>query len=209
MMRGSTRPACESKEDPMPVAPPSVSFAVVQSAIPGALIVTPQVRPDHRGFLVKTFHGPSFEELGIKLPLGEEFYTASSRGVLRGMHVLAPPGQVTKLVYCAHGEVMDVILDLRAGSPAYGKHEINILSGEKGDILLIPEGVAHGFYTTSESSIMIYKMTGPYSPECDRGVRWNSAGIPWPDKNPILSERDRNLPGLDSFKSPFTYGGHP
>ena len=160
---------------------------------------------DKRGLFVKTLHADAFSNLGLERNFAEEYYTFSLPRVLRGLHFQVPPYDHLKIVYCAQGEVMDAVVDLRRGSPTYGKHEIFRLSPEKGNMVYIPSGFAHGFYVTGIEALMVYKVTTIYSPEHDSGILWNSVGISWPDSAPILSEKDHNFPAFEGYKSPFSY----
>jgi len=108
-----------------------------------------------------------------------------------------------KLVYCVRGKVFDAVLDLRKDSPAYGKHAAVELSAEKANMLYLPRGVAHGFYTLTEDAVMMYKVTTVYSPEHDCGILWNSAGIPWPDSSPNISSRDSSFTNFNDFETFF------
>lgn len=135
----------------------------------------------------------------------EEYYSVSHKNVLRGMHFQSPPKEHTKLVYCVFGEVIDAVVDLRIGSPAYGKFELFDLSAEKANIIYISPGLAHGFYVVSEKAILLYKVSTMYSPEYDTGIHWNSVSIPWPNKTPIVSQRDDKLSPFLEFRSPFFY----
>ena len=110
-----------------------------------------------------------------------------------------------KVVYCVQGAVQDVVVDLRLGSPTYGKHAVFELSAKKGNILYIPKGMAHGFCALSDNSTMVYKVSTIYTPKLDSGVLWNSVGISWPTTKAILSERDQAFETLDRFVSPFSY----
>lgn len=184
-----------------------MSFEMVSSNIPGCYELIPKVIKDNRGVFVKTFHQDYFRDHGLITHFAEEYYSLSYRGVLRGMHFQTPPMALTKLVYCLFGEVMDVVIDLRYGSPTYGKFAIFELSAEKANIIYIPVGLAHGFYVKSQSALMMYKVTEIYSPEHDTGIRWNSVGISWPDNNPIISKRDSEFVPFESFKSDFSYEG--
>lgn len=160
---------------------------------------------DERGVFVKTFHEPSFESQGLNTKFTEEYYTVSSKGVIRGMHFQCPPDDHVKLVYCTSGKVMDVVIDIRVGSPTYGQHIVFELSPEEANMVYIPKGMAHGFCVLSEQATMVYKVSTVYSPECDRGISWDSAGIDWPILNPIISQRDLKSQSLDEFNSPFVY----
>jgi len=161
--------------------------------IPGVEEIQLKTFWDRRGSLVKLPEA-DFEE---------EFYTISGEAVLRGLHAQAPPAQTSKLICCLHGAVLDVLLDLRTDSPAFGEVECRNFFGTVPEALLIPEGVAHGFLVITAPAIMLYRQSRRYSPEHDVGVRWDSAGITWPCCTPVLSERDAALPALKDFKSPF------
>lgn len=164
--------------------------------------IYPKIIKDNRGYFVKTFQENIFREYGLEANFAEEYYSVSKQKVLRGMHFQLPPHAHVKLVYCIEGEVFDVLVDLRINSPFYGKAFSFNLSSEKGNILYIPIGVAHGFYTLSENAVMVYKTSTIHVPECDAGIRWDSFDL-WSDNNPILSERDKNHPYFKDFASPF------
>jgi len=178
---------------------------IVPTPIPGCLQLLPDVLRDERGSFVKTFHQDVFRENGLATDFAEEYYSVSYKRVLRGLHFQRPPKDHVKLVYCVTGTVLDAVLDLRLGSPTYGEHAAIELSAEKGNLLYIPKGLAHGFYTKSDLAVMLYKVTTVYAPEHDTGVLWNSAGIQWADEEPILSSRDRGFLKLRDFQSPFRF----
>lgn len=161
------------------------------------------IRKDNRGCFVKTFHEEEFQKINFPLKYKEEYYSVSYKGVLRGLHFQLPPAEHEKIVYCPSGRVLDAVVDLRKNSATYGKYALIELSAEKGNMLYIPKGMAHGFYTCSDQAIMMYKVTSLYSPEKDSGILWDSAGIPWPDMDPVLSVRDKTFSTLDNFNSPF------
>ncbi|HWR06361.1 dTDP-4-dehydrorhamnose 3,5-epimerase [Sporomusa sp.] len=173
--------------------------------IPGCFEIQPDVHCDHRGIFVKTFHEESFSNYGLSTSFAEEYYSGSHKRVLRGLHFQIPPFDHSKMVYCVQGTVMDVVIDLRLGSPAYGQYETFQLSADKHNILYIPNGLAHGFYVQSEYALMLYKVTTVYSPEHDCGILWNSIGFSWPDDDPVISARDRDFVDLKEFRSPFRY----
>lgn len=175
--------------------------------IPGCYEIIPKVFQDYRGRFVKTFHRDIFQSFGLETKFHEEYYSVSGRNVLRGLHFQRPPQDHIKLVYCIVGEVMDVVVDLRLGSPTYGQFEVFSLSSTKANMVYIPSGLAHGFYVFSETATLIYKTSTVYSPEQDTGILWNSVGIPWSNFNPVLSERDQNWETFAEFQSPFQY--HP
>ena len=179
---------------------------VEQTSIPGCYQLLPQVMKDKRGNFVKTFHKKVFAKYGLVTEFAEEYYSVSHKGVLRGMHFQIPPHDHFKLVYCLAGKVLDVIIDLRIGSPTFCKHVVFELSAEQGNMLYIAPGMAHGFYALTDDAIMQYKVTTVYAPEHDGGIRWDSAGVIWPpDSAPIISVRDRGFPLLADFQSPFRF----
>lgn len=178
---------------------------VIPTNIPKCYELQPSVFKDERGSFVKVFHENIFEDNQLENHFVEEYYSVSRRNVLRGLHFQLPPQDLVKMVYCLEGQVKDVVVDLRFGSPTYGKHRIFDLSAEKANIIYIPSGLAHGFYVTSKKAIMVYKVTTVYSPEHDTGIRWDSVGIDWDCKNPIVSQRDSQFVSFSEFNSPFTY----
>ena len=175
----------------------------IMTPLDGCFELQPIVRNDNRGSFIKTFHEPTFKELGLTTDFKEEFHTISVKNVIRGMHFQLPPEAHIKLVYCAAGAVMDVVLDLRKNSSTYGKFHVVKLDGIKGNSLYIPVGLAHGYKVLSERSVVIYKTTTIFSAACDTGVLWNSCGIDWQCDTPILSDKDTKLPALAEFDSPF------
>jgi dTDP-4-dehydrorhamnose 3,5-epimerase len=176
-----------------------------KTLIPGCYELQPNVFRDERGLFVKTFHEDVFKENGLETHFAEEYYSFSHKRVLRGLHFQLPPMEHVKLVYCVYGRVLDTVVDLRVGSPAYGDFETFELSDEQANMVYIPKGLAHGFYVLSESAIVMYKVTTVYSPEHDTGILWNSADIPWPDEGPIVSKRDSEFIACKNFNSPFVY----
>ena len=175
------------------------------TAIPGCFELVPKVMRDERGYFVKTFHEQIFREQGLTTHFAEEYYTYSHQGVLRGLHFQTPPRELIKLVYCVSGAVFDAVVDLRIGSPAYGKHLTFELSAEKATMLYLPAGLAHGFFAVSPGAVLMYKVTAVYSSSNDSGILWDSAGIPWPGKQPVISQRDREFVALKDFESPFRF----
>lgn len=173
--------------------------------IPGCFEIFPKVFKDARGLFVKTFHKEIFLEHGLETEWAEEYYSISFKGVLRGLHFQLPPHDHNKLVYCPVGKVMDVVVDLRQGSPAFGQHAAFFLDAEQCNMIYIPKGLAHGFYTLTDTSIMMYKVSRVYAPEHDTGILWSSVGIAWPDHAPVMSERDKKFPAFCDFVTPFLY----
>jgi dTDP-4-dehydrorhamnose 3,5-epimerase len=175
------------------------------TGIPGCYMLRRPVLRDLRGTFTKTFHAPRFEEMGLRTDWREEYYTVSDAGVVRGMHLQLPPAEHAKIVFCLTGEVLDVVVDLRRGSPRYGIAHGFTLSGDVGSGLYIPTGCAHGFVSRSGSSGMYYKVTSVHAPEQDAGIAWDSIAFDWPVKWPALSDRDQRHPKLADFDSPFLF----
>lgn len=173
--------------------------------IPGCYEIQLRVLGDHRGRFVKTFHEDTFAEHGLETHFAEAYYSVSSHNVLRGLHFQIPPKDHTKLVHCAQGEVLDAVVDLRVGSPTYGQWATFHLSAEQGNLVYVPAGLAHGFYIMSEQAVVMYQVSTVYAPEHERGILWNSAGIEWPSRDPIISEKDSGWLTLSEFQSPFVY----
>jgi dTDP-4-dehydrorhamnose 3,5-epimerase len=174
-----------------------------ETGITGCYEITPKRLDDERGLFVKTFHHDLFKEHGLNTDWREEYFSVSRRRVLRGLHFQLPPHDHDKLVYCTAGTVLDAAVDLRKGSPGYGSHLLLELSAEKGNMLYLPRGLAHGFYVLSDRATMLYKVSSVYAPEYDAGIAWNSLGIAWPDPDPILSRRDSSFPNFAEFLSPY------
>lgn len=180
-------------------------LAITATTIPGCFEIKPTLFDDERGRFVKVFHEEIFSSHGLETKFTEEYYSHSKRGVIRGMHFQLPPSDHVKMVYCVHGEVLDVVLDLRKGSPTYGKYETFRLSADKGNYLYMPRGVAHGFLATTESATLVYKVSTIYDPARDSGVAWDSFGFDWPVDEPIISSRDRSFLPFGMLNSPFQY----
>lgn len=178
---------------------------IFETKLPGCYELQPKVFRDQRGTFVKTFHKEVFDNYQLNTNFDEEYYSLSHQNVFRGLHFQLPPKEHTKMVYCVQGEVIDTLVDLRVGSPTYGKYETLSLSAEKANVIYIPPGLAHGFFVLSETAIMMYKVSTVYSPEQDTGIHWNSVGIIWPIPHPIVSKRDNEFVALSNFNSPFVY----
>jgi len=177
---------------------------ILKTKIFGCYEIYPVVLKDERGAFVKTLRSDIFRDNGLATDFVEEYYTISRKRVLRGLHFQNPPMAHHKIVYCPVGEVIDAVLDLRKGSPTYGQHLLFNLSAEKANLIYVPEGLAHGFYVKSATALMMYKVTTHYAPELDSGILWSSAGIPWPDSNPIISKRDSVFISFSEFNSSFS-----
>lgn len=176
---------------------------ICKTSLHGCFEVSFPLHSDSRGQFVKPYQMSIFEKNGINVQFKEEFYTVSKSKVLRGFHFQSPPQAQEKLVYLIKGSVLDVILDLNENSPTFGHYEIFRLNEQSGKSLYIPQGMAHAFYVLEGPAILVYKVTSEYNPALDQGVHWKSVGVPWPDLNPILSERDRHLPHFRDIQTPF------
>jgi dTDP-4-dehydrorhamnose 3,5-epimerase len=160
---------------------------------------------DERGSFKKLFHAPDFAANGFPCEIREAFFTVSKKGVIRGMHFQLPPAEHSKFVSCPAGKILDVLLDIRKNSPAFGKYIALELSGENLRGVAIPAGIAHGFLVLSDSATVHYQTTREHSPQNDSGIRWNSFGMDWKIKNPIVSPKDATLKILQEFaaENPF------
>lgn len=178
---------------------------VKKTKLAGCFEIIPNPFCDDRGRLLKTFHQELFGQNNLQTHFAEQYVSHSFKGVLRGLHFQVPPFQHVKLVYCVYGHIRDAVVDLRAGSPAYGEYALFDLRAETGNMVYVPAGLAHGFYVVSEQAIVVNNASTIYSPAHESGIRWDSAGIPWGDEHPRLSAKDKELPPLSAFASPFTY----
>jgi dTDP-4-dehydrorhamnose 3,5-epimerase len=170
---------------------------VKQMELEGVILVEPKVFGDSRGFFFESWHETRFRESGIPSAFVQDNVSSSARGVLRGLHFQNPRAQ-GKLVTVLQGEVYDVAVDIRLGSPHFGRWMGVVLSGENKRQLYIPEGFAHGFCVTSESALFMYKCTDYYAPEAERGIVWSDPdlAIDWPLERPLLSSKDAGYPRL-------------
>ncbi len=179
--------------------------------IPDLVLVTPARFGDDRGFFSETYNDLAFAELGIAARFVQDNHSLSrNKGVVRGLHFQAPPHAQGKLVRVVRGSILDVAVDIRQGSPTFGKHVLVELSAANWRQLWVPVGFAHAFCTLEEDTEVIYKVTDYYAPECDAGIIWNDPdlGIAWPVSaaQALLSAKDTTLPRLADISSPFTYG---
>jgi dTDP-4-dehydrorhamnose 3,5-epimerase len=165
--------------------------------LPEVILVEPQVFSDARGFFLETWNQGRYGEAGLPAAFVQDNVSRSARGVLRGLHFQNPKSQ-GKLVTVLEGEVYDVAVDIRVGSPRFGRWVGALLSGDNKQQLYIPEGFAHGFCVTSDFAIFTYKCTELYAPDAERGIAWNDPDlhIPWPIDRPRLSPKDEKYPRL-------------
>ncbi|HSW31510.1 MAG TPA: dTDP-4-dehydrorhamnose 3,5-epimerase [Longimicrobiales bacterium] len=180
-------------------------FAFERLAIPDVVVVRPERRGDARGFFAETYRASVFDEVGIRGPFVQDNLARSGARVLRGLHYQLPPDAQGKLVQVVRGAVFDVAVDLRRGSPTFGRWVGWELSADTGELLWVPPGFAHGYAVLGDGADLAYKVTAEYRAELDRGVRWDDPGIGvvWPLADPVLSLRDLALPLLSEIESPF------
>jgi dTDP-4-dehydrorhamnose 3,5-epimerase len=181
-------------------------FEFIRLEIPDVVLIKPKVFEDDRGFFMETYKASDFAKAGIDFSFSQDNHSKSKKGVLRGLHYQLEPKAQGKLVRCIKGKIWDVAVDLRLGSPWFGKWIAVELSKENKCMLWIPAGFAHGFVALEDSEI-IYKCTEEYDPTFDRGIIWNDPeiNIPWPIKKPTLSPKDAKLPALKDAEINFYY----
>jgi dTDP-4-dehydrorhamnose 3,5-epimerase len=168
-----------------------------KTTLPGVLLIEPVVWKDDRGFFMETYHLEEFRDAGITEPFVQDNHSRSARGVLRGLHYQEPNAQ-GKLVRCTRGAIFDVAVDIRRGSPSFGKWFGLELSDANKRMLWVPPGFAHGFCALADDSDLVYKCTTLYDAASDRSILWNDPeiGIEWPIAEPVLSGKDAGAPRL-------------
>lgn len=183
---------------------------VVETCLSEVKIIKPKVFGDHRGWFMETYNNAVLKEAGIEISFVQDNQSFSAaKGTLRGLHFQLKPKAQTKLIRCTNGAIFDVAVDIRKGSPTYGKWVGIELSAYNKKQLFIPKGFAHGFITLTDQAEVQYKVDELYDPEYDRGIIWNdpAIGIEWPmDVPPILSKKDKNTPMLSEIENNFIYG---
>jgi dTDP-4-dehydrorhamnose 3,5-epimerase len=177
-------------------------------------LIAPRRYVDERGWFSETFHEQRLRDAGIACRFVQDNRSQSKRaGTLRGLHFQLPPAAQAKLVSVLRGRLLDVAVDIRSGSPTFGRCVSAELSAEDGRQLYVPVGFAHGFCTLEDNVEVMYKVSDYYAPALDGGIRWDDRdiGFPWPvaETGMIVSEKDGRLPALKDFVSPFAYDGHP
>ncbi|MBM6889401.1 dTDP-4-dehydrorhamnose 3,5-epimerase [Bacteroides caecigallinarum] len=182
---------------------------VIKTDIEGVVIIEPRIFEDARGYFFESFSQREFEEKVGKVVFVQDNESKSSYGVMRGLHFQRPPFTQSKLVRCVKGAVLDVAVDLRKGSPTYGKHVAVELTEDNHRQFFIPQGFAHGFAVLSDEAVFQYKCDNFYAPQADGGISIldESLGIDWkiPTEKAILSDKDTKHPLLKDFDSPFEY----
>lgn len=182
---------------------------VIQTDLDGVVIIEPTVFGDSRGYFFESFSQQEFEKKVRKINFVQDNESLSSYGVVRGLHFQMPPFAQSKLVRCVRGKVLDVAVDIRRGSPTFGKHVAVELSAENKRQLFIPRGFAHGFSVLSDTALFQYKCDNFYAPDCEGAIIWNdpTIGIDWqiPAADILLSEKDKHHPKLDDSTELFDY----
>jgi dTDP-4-dehydrorhamnose 3,5-epimerase len=175
--------------------------------IDGIVVIEPTVFVDKRGSFLESYNKNEFEKVIGKVSFIQDNESRSSKGVLRGLHYQTPPFAQAKLVRCIEGEVLDIAVDIRKGSPTYGLYHSEVLSCENKKQLFIPRGFAHGFLVLSDSATFAYKVDNAYTKDNEAGIQWNDKqlGINWGVKESeiFISDKDVQLPLFSKFKSPF------
>jgi len=185
---------------------------VEQTALPGVLILTPARHGDARGFFSESWSRDRLSAAGIDIDFVQDNHSLSAKaGTVRGLHFQSPPHAQAKLVRCGRGRLFDVAVDIRKGSPHFGRWVGVELSFDNGKQLLVPEGFLHGFATRAPDTEIVYKCSDVYAPECDGAVRWDDPdiGIDWglAPSAAITSDKDAKAPLLADFETPFVYPG--
>ncbi len=185
---------------------------VTPQAISGVLVLKPKRFGDARGYFVESYNRRVMAEHGLRFDfLQDNTSLSAQRGTIRGLHFQSPPSEQTKLLNVLQGAIIDVVVDIRVGSPTFAKHVAVELSAENGLQLLVPRGFAHGFCTLVPDTLVQYKVDNHYDPKCDGGVLWNdpALGIEWPVKpdEAVLADKDRKHPRLADLPVTFTYDG--
>lgn len=181
-------------------------LSISPTPLSGLLRVQPQVFGDARGFFLELFNAQAFQQAGLEsYHWVQDNLSRSVQGTVRGLHFQAPPHAQAKLVCCLEGQVKDVVVDIRRNSPTYGQAYTEVLDSSQMNMLLIPEGFAHGFSVHSPHCLFFYKCTHYYHKASEGGLAWDdpALGIDWGVQQPILSDKDRQNPTLAAFSSPF------
>lgn len=179
----------------------------IQTSIRGPLIIKPDVFGDDRGYFFESYNADKFAAGGLSAVFKQDNESRSKRGVLRGLHFQAPPFEQGKLVRVVRGAVMDVAVDIRIGSPTYGKWESVELSEENKLMFWIPPGFAHGFITREDDTIFLYKCTNVYDKASEGSIVWNDPdlAIDWGNSQPVVSPKDQLCPAFRELRSPFAW----
>jgi len=182
-------------------------FEFQPQRIPDVILIRALVFNDPRGFFLESYRQSLFQRHGIPPHFLQDNISHSIRGVLRGLHYQKHPTTQAKLVMPVQGEIFDVAVDIRRGSPSYGNCVACNLAAERREMLYVPPGFAHGFCVVSEAATVLYKVSAEYAPDCERGIRWNDPdlAIKWPYASPLLCARDAQLPLLRQAENDFVF----
>ncbi|MCR5701976.1 MAG: dTDP-4-dehydrorhamnose 3,5-epimerase [Lachnospiraceae bacterium] len=184
-----------------------MSFVFKETKIPGLMIVEPHYHEDLRGSNMKIFHKETFENEGLKCDFGETMITTNlCKNTIRGFHYQKPPYTQCKLYYCLQGAWNNYSVDLRKGSPMYGKVICIPMNEKERKLLYIPDGIANAHLVLEDNTKVLYQLGSKYMPSYEGGVRWDSFGIDFGDIHPVITDRDAALPRMSEFESPFVYG---
>jgi dTDP-4-dehydrorhamnose 3,5-epimerase len=178
---------------------------IIPLSIPGCFKIIHQNLLDQRGEFIKLFQSSDYKKIGFCSPILEAYYSRSKKNVIRGLHFQTPPDEHSKIVSCIEGGVIDVLVDIRVGSPCYGEPLQIELNGMQQCSIVVPIGVAHGFCVTTDWATMLYHVSSEHSPVSDAGIKWDSINFDWPNIDPIVSARDRSFVSLSNLNSPFKY----
>ena len=182
---------------------------VIKTDIEGVVVIEPRVFDDARGYFFESYSKRRFDEVVRPIEFVQDNESMSTRGVIRGLHFQRPPFSQSKLVRCVRGAVLDVVVDIRRGSPTYGRHIAVELTGENRRQLFVPRGFAHGFAVLSDEAVFQYKCDNYYAPASEGGIAWDdpALGIDWrlPADTVVLSEKDRRRPPLAEAEELFEY----
>lgn len=182
---------------------------IENTKLEGVFALTPRRFGDDRGWFSESWNRAVLERGGIRLDFIQDNHSFSAEpGTLRGLHYQAPPRAQDKLVRCSRGAIWDVAVDVRKGSPSFGQWIGADLTAENGKQLLVPKGFLHGFVTRAPDTEVQYKVTDVYDPDCDGAVRWDSLGIDWGVRTPVLSAKDAAAPVFAAWSSPFNWKEH-
>ena len=191
---------------------PALHMEVKLTEIPGILLLKPRFFHDARGYFVETYNARAAHDAELTADFVQDNEALSlKRGTVRALHFQAPPKVQAKLVRVLRGSIFDVAVDLRSGSPAYGRWMSATLTAKGGEQIFVPRGFAHGYCTLEDDTVVAYKVDDYYAPECERGLAWDDPAlkVDWPvsPAEAVLSDKDRKLPGFADFTSPFRYNG--
>ncbi|MGF1566311.1 MAG: dTDP-4-dehydrorhamnose 3,5-epimerase [Flavobacteriales bacterium] len=187
-------------------------MTIHSTAIDGLLVIEPSVYTDDRGYFFEHYNKKAFRKMtGVAANFVQDNESSSMAGTIRGLHFQVPPFEMGKLIRVVNGSVLDVAVDLRVGSPTFGRHASVVLSAQNKRQMWVPPGFAHGFLALEDDSIVSYKCSTYYNRDSERCLRWNDPdlGIDWGVDKPLLSEKDANSPLFREFDSPFIYSDEP